>query len=69
MELSPDDQPVLLNGACLRARAGLKEEALDLLERCFTRGWGKRDWIERDPDFDSIRDDPRFQSLLALLHQ
>jgi serine/threonine protein kinase/tetratricopeptide (TPR) repeat protein len=69
MELHPDDQPVLLNGACLRARAGLKEEALDLLERCFTRGWGKRDWIERDPDFDSIRDDPRFQSLLALLHK
>jgi serine/threonine protein kinase/tetratricopeptide (TPR) repeat protein len=69
IELKPDDQSVLLNGACLRARAGMKKEALDLLEYCFSRGWGKRDWIERDPDYDSLRDDPRFQALLARLPQ
>jgi TolB-like protein/tetratricopeptide (TPR) repeat protein len=67
LELSPDDQSVLVNGACLRARLGLKEEALDLLERSFARGCGKRDWIEHDPDYDSLRDDPRFQALLARL--
>jgi non-specific serine/threonine protein kinase len=69
IELKPDDQSVLLNGACLRARAGLKDEALDLLEHCFSRGWGKRDWIEHDPDYNSLRDDPRFQALLARLRQ
>jgi len=69
IELKPDDQSVLLNGACVRARAGLKEEALDLLEHCFSRGWGKRDWIAHDPDYDSLRDDPRFQALLARLKQ
>jgi hypothetical protein len=59
---------VLINGACLRAQAGLKEEALKLLEHCFAQGWGKRDWIEHDPDYDSIRDEPRFQALLSQLH-
>ncbi len=65
--LNSDDQSVLINAACVRARAGLKEEALRLLEECFSRGWGKRDWIERDPDYDSLRDDPRFKALLARL--
>lgn len=68
IELKPDDQSALINGACLRARAGLKEEALKLLEHCFARGWGRRDWIEHDPDYDSIRDEPRFQALLSQLH-
>jgi TolB-like protein/Tfp pilus assembly protein PilF len=68
LELHPDDQGVLINGACIRARAGLKDEALSLLERSFAKGYGKRDWIERDPDYDSLRDDPRFQAMLAKLH-
>ena len=67
LELHPDDQGVLINGACLRALAGLKDEALSLLERTFAKGYGKRDWIERDPDYDSLRDDPRFQALIARL--
>ena len=67
LELYPDDMGTLLNGACLRARLGLKEEALELLERVFARGWGKRDWVEHDPDYDILRDDPRFTRLLAKL--
>ncbi len=67
LELYPDDMGTLVNGACLRARLGLKEEALELLERSFARGWGKRDWVEHDPDYDILRDDPRFKNLLARL--
>lgn len=67
IELYPDDVSALLNGACLRARLGEKDAALDLLERVFARGWGKRDWIEHDPDYDSLRDSPRFQTLFARL--
>ncbi len=67
LELYPDDLSALANGACLHARAGRKEAALDLLERVFGRGWGKRDWVERDPDYDLLRDDPRFQQLFARL--
>ncbi|HWO34363.1 MAG TPA: winged helix-turn-helix domain-containing protein [Candidatus Acidoferrum sp.] len=67
LELRPDDMSALLNAVCLRAKSGLKEEALELLERACNRGWGKRDWIDRDPDYDSLRDDPRFELLLAKL--
>ena len=38
-----------------------------LLERVFSKGWGKRDWVEHDPDYDILRDDPRFKKLLARL--
>jgi adenylate cyclase len=67
LELRPDDMSALLNAVCLRAKSGLKEEALEIFERACNRGWGKRDWIERDPDYDSLRDDPRFELLLAKL--
>jgi adenylate cyclase len=67
LELYPDDMSTLVNAACLHAKAGRKEEALELLERAFTRGWGKRDWVEHDPDYDVLRDDPRFKKLLAKL--
>jgi adenylate cyclase len=67
LELYPEDMSALVNAACLRAKAGLKEEALELLERVFARGWGKRDWVEHDPDYDMLRDDPRFKKLLLRL--
>jgi len=67
LDLHPDDMSALLNAVCLRTTAGLKEEALDLLERAFSRGWGKRDWIDRDPSYDILRDDPRFKRLYANL--
>ena len=55
----------LINGACLHLKMKQKEEALDLMERVFARGWGKRDWIEKDPDYDIVRDDPRFKKMFA----
>ena len=64
LELHPDDLSVLVNGACLRARHGLKDEAIALLERVFAMGYGRRDWVERDPDYESLRDDPRFKKML-----
>ena len=67
LELHPDDPGTLVNAACLRSKLGLKEEMLELLARVFGRGWGKRDWIEHDPDYDIVRDDPRFKELLARL--
>jgi non-specific serine/threonine protein kinase len=63
----PDETIVLTNVACMYARAGMKEEALSCLEKMFGRGIGKRDWIDNDPDYDPLRDDPRFQAMLARL--
>jgi len=67
LELYPDDMSALFNATCLNARAGRKQEALDLIERAFLRGWGKRDWLEHDPDYDTLRDEPRFKTLLEKL--
>jgi adenylate cyclase len=67
LELYPDDPSTLVNAACLHAKAGRKEEAIETLERVFARGWGKRDWVEHDPDYDILRDDPRFRRMLERL--
>jgi TolB-like protein/Tfp pilus assembly protein PilF len=67
LELYPDEVSVLINGACLRAKAGLMEDALELLTRVFARGCGNRDWVERDPDFRGLHDDPRFERLVTTL--
>ena len=34
----------------------MHEEGLDILERFFGRGQGKRDWVEHDPDYDCVRE-------------
>jgi len=67
LEVNPDDMSALICAACLMAKIGNKEESLVLLERLFGRGWGKRDWIDHDSDYDVLRDDPRFQRLIAKL--
>ena len=67
LELNPDDTSALVCAACVRIRAGLREQALVLLERVFEHGRGKRDWIAHDPDYDTLRGDPRFERLLAKL--
>jgi adenylate cyclase len=65
--LGPDDAAALVNAACLYATLGRTEEALDALEGSFGRGWGNRDWVLHDPDYDSLRDHPRFEALVAKL--
>jgi adenylate cyclase len=67
LEIDPTDMGAIINGSLLYAKAGMKDEALALLERALGLGWGKRDWIEQDTDYDSLRDDPRFQAMLARL--
>src|SRR5262245_21522290 len=63
VDLYPDDLSALLNNACLNLRSGRHEEALDMIERVFGRGWGKRDWVDHDPDYDSVREHPRFKAV------
>ena len=67
IELYPDDVSAVMNGACLMTRLGELDEAMALFERLFAQGFGKRDWIERLPDYQILRDEPRFQAMLARL--
>jgi len=63
-ELDPDDAGTLFNAACLYAKDGNKDYAMNLLERAFAKGYGNKEWIEKDPDYDSLRNEPRFKALL-----
>jgi adenylate cyclase len=67
LEVASDEPGVQVNAGCFYARAGMPEQALDWLEKSFSRGAGKRDWIEKDPDYDPIRDHPRFRAMVSKL--
>jgi TolB-like protein/Tfp pilus assembly protein PilF len=61
----PDDPGVWYNVACAYAGVGMNDEAMIWVAKLFGRGISTQEWIAHDPDFDSLRDDPRFQALLA----
>jgi len=62
--------PVRVSGHQEWARLGARS-LLPPLPRCVRRiwnvGWGKRDWVEHDPDYDILRDEPRFKKLRSRL--
>ena len=49
--------------ACAFARAGDSRTALDLLEQVVDLGWNHSRWLERDPDFQGYRGNPRFERI------
>jgi TolB-like protein/Flp pilus assembly protein TadD len=61
--IDPTDSGVLYNVACVYALGGVKHQALDHLEEAIQNGYAHREWLDRDTDLDSIRDDPRFEAL------
>jgi adenylate cyclase len=67
LRLQPTDFGVLYNAACNYARMGDADRALDLLDRAVSNGFGSRQWIERDPDFEALRQMPRFRAIVARL--
>ena len=64
LALAPTDATSLYAAACAYAHAGRHERALELLEKRLEIGQIHRDWVAHDPDFDGLRDDPRFIALL-----
>jgi TolB-like protein/Flp pilus assembly protein TadD len=64
LAIDSDDAGIRYNVACLYAVEGQPDRALECLEMAIHRGFGKRDWFDRDPDLDPLRSDPRFQTLM-----
>ena len=52
------------NRACLEAIAGEAERAVELLRVALQKRQVQPGWVRQDPDFDFVRDHPRFQELL-----
>ncbi len=64
--LESEDDVARYNLACVYTHLGEIDLAFDLLRRVVSHGrpmW--KDWIEKDSDLDGLRQDPRFQQLLA----
>jgi TolB-like protein/tetratricopeptide (TPR) repeat protein len=67
LEIDPADAGVQYNVACLYSLEDQTDRAIDCLESAVASGFGHRDWIEQDPDLDTLREHPRFQELISQL--
>jgi adenylate cyclase len=68
LAIDSEDSNVRYNAACTYALMGESERALDLLDAWKEAvGHDAKRWIKHDPDFDSLRDHPRFKKLLELV--
>ncbi len=64
LELNPNDSLMLYNGACFYARLGETRLALDTLKNAILAGHANYEWIKRDPDLESIRNEPEYLELM-----
>jgi Flp pilus assembly protein TadD len=69
LAIDPDENSTIYNVGCLYAQLGDRNHgrALDLLETAIRNGFGQMEWLENDPDLVSLRDEPRYKSLLEFL--
>lgn len=67
LSMDPEEAAVLYNVACTYAVLNETDKALNCLEKAFRLGFGHKEWIEKDPDFSSVRDHPRFKRLMRCL--
>jgi hypothetical protein len=62
----PDSWALPYNAACLEALSGNADAAIAMLHRALELNRTEiHDYLREDSDLDNVRDDPRFQELLA----
>ena len=60
----PDDPVILYAAAGTFSVLGITDRAVEVFASAIAHGFANRQWIEKDPDFDHIRDDARFQEIV-----
>ena len=61
----PDDAGVVYNLACAESMLGQADDAISHLEESIAGQERFREAAKTDPDFDPVRDDPRFKQLVG----
>ncbi|HVS13271.1 MAG TPA: protein kinase [Thermoanaerobaculia bacterium] len=64
LAIDPGDPLIAYNVACVFSLAGEHDEAMGLLEKAVDNGFGYKEWIEHDSDFEPLRAHPRYEALL-----
>jgi len=64
LELNPGDSLMMYNAACLYARLGDKHLAAVTLKDAVAAGQEDFEWIKRDADLESIRNEPEYIELM-----
>jgi len=64
LELNPNDPLMLYNAACFYAQMGESAKAVEMLRNAIAAGYPDYEWFKRDPDLDSIRNDPGYIALM-----
>jgi len=64
LELSPNDNVMQYNAACVYSRINENKLAVDTLRNIIASGFEHYDWIKRDPDLDNIRDELGYIELM-----
>jgi hypothetical protein len=65
LRLHPDSPTLHYGMACVNALDGAADDALESLRKAIELQPEAKDWARGDSDFDRLRDDPRFISLVA----
>lgn len=63
-QLSPNDTVIIYNTACFYAIRNEKTLAIEHLKRAIANGYELYEYIKRDPDFDSIRNEADYIELM-----
>jgi Flp pilus assembly protein TadD len=67
--VEPDEALLRYNLACYLSLAGRKRRALRYLSQAFAIDPAYRELAEAESDFDSLRNDPEFQAILAAVNR
>lgn len=67
VEIEPDNAIILYNLACYWALAGNLQNCCEHLCRAFELDNRLRDLVDDEPDFDSVRSSPEFQSITSAI--
>jgi lipopolysaccharide biosynthesis regulator YciM len=63
-QLKPENKLIRYNLACSYALTGQKDKALTCLNKAIELGYADLDHLKKDTDLDTIKSDPRFQSII-----